>query len=269
MSEKSGYRKTKNSRKRRSSWKRFRRKFIRFWRMFGRAVRYLYQAGGKIVIPAAALIVVFVSVGALEQNQKISEMQKVTGKDTTITIRKNLVSDQVEAYSDVIQKYADEYSVSDYTGLIKAIMMQESRGDGTDPMQASASFYNERYAGQTITDPNYSIRAGVRELAAALKAAEVQGPDDIERISLAVQGYNYGPGYIDWAKKNYGGYSAENAATFSNMKAYENGWSSYGDPDYVEHVLRYYSYSYSISGYSISGENAVKSESAFAASAVS
>lgn len=248
MSEKSGYGKANRRRRRRKGRRRFWRKFIRFWRMFGRAVRYLYQAGGKIVIPVTALVVVFAAVGAIEQNERISDLQKVTSRDTTITIRKNLVNDEVEGYSDVIRKYADEYSIRDYTALIKAIMMQESRGEGTDPMQASGSFYNERYAGQTISDPEYSIRAGVQELAAALKAADVRGPEDIEGISLAVQGYNYGIGYIEWAKKNYGGYSEENATTFSNMKAYENGWSSYGDPDYVEHVLRFYSYSYSLSG---------------------
>lgn len=248
MSEKSGYRKSNTRRRRRSRKRRFWRKFVRFWRMFGRAVVYLYRAGGRVVIPVAALIVVFIAVGTMEQNEQMANVRKVTKKDTTITIRKDLVSDEVEDYSDVIRKYADEYSIGEYTGLIKAIMMQESRGDGTDPMQASASFYNERYAGQTITDPDYSIRAGVRELAAALDAADVRGPDDIKGISLAVQGYNFGTGYIEWARKNYGGYSAENASTFSNMKAYENGWSSYGDPDYVEHVLRYYSYSYSLSG---------------------
>ena len=29
---------------------------------------------------------------------------------------------------------------------------------------------------------------------------------------------------------------------FSKQQAVENGWSSYGDSDYVEHVLRYYPY---------------------------
>ena len=70
--------------------------------------------------------------------------------------------------------------------------------------------------------------------------ADVQGPDDIEGISLALQGYNFGSGYIPWAIRNYGGHSELSALEFSEMMAKRNGWTSYGDPYYVEHVLRYY-----------------------------
>ena len=59
-------------------------------------------------------------------------------------------------------------------------------------------------------------------------------------ISLALQGYNFGNGYISWAISHYGGYSATNAQEFSNMQARAHGWISYGDPAYVPHVLRYY-----------------------------
>jgi len=42
-------------------------------------------------------------------------------------------------------------------------------------------------------------------------------PSDTSKLSLALQGYNYGSGYITWAKSNYGGYTESNALTFSNM----------------------------------------------------
>ena len=42
----------------------------------------------------------------------------------------------------------------------------------------------------------------------------------MEKIRLALQGYNYGPGYISWAVSHYGGYSKDNAAEFSDMKAF-------------------------------------------------
>ena len=43
-----------------------------------------------------------------------------------------------------------------------------------------------------------------------------------------------------WALTNYGGYSQDNALEFAeNMKG-KLGWSQYGDPEYVSHVLRYY-----------------------------
>ena len=64
---------------------------------------------------------------------------------------------------------------------------------------------------------------------------------DMDKLKLSLQGYNYGNGYITWALRNYGGYSVENALQFSNEQAASHGWSAYGDPEYVPHVLRYYS----------------------------
>ena len=48
-------------------------------------------------------------------------------------------------------------------------------------------------------------------------------------IKLALQGYNFGNGYISWAKTNYGGYSYANAVEFSTQQAQRLGWDSYGD----------------------------------------
>ena len=64
----------------------------------------------------------------------------------------------------------------------------------------------------------------------------------MERIKLALQGYNFGNGYISWAKTNYGGYSYANAVEFSTMQAQRLGWEKYGDTQYPAHVLRYYPY---------------------------
>ena len=152
------------------------------------------------------------------------------------------VSAEVEAYTPIIQIYANQYGIPEYTELIKAVMMQESCGQGTDPMQASESGYNTRYphAPNSITDPEYSIDVGVHTLADVLNMAAVESPIDLDRISLALQGYNFGPGYISWALANYGGYSELNAIEFSDMMAARMGWAGYGDKAYVSHVLRYY-----------------------------
>lgn len=128
--------------------------------------------------------------------------------------------------------------------LIKAVMMQESGGRGLDPMQSSEGSFNTRYPRRPngITDPEYSICCGVQELKSCLESAEVESPIDMEHIKLALQGYNFGNGYISWAKRNYGGYTVANATEFSDMMAQHMGWSSYGDKQYVSHVLRYYSF---------------------------
>lgn len=154
------------------------------------------------------------------------------------------VSEEVEAYDPLIRQYANEHGIGDYVELIKAVMMQESGGRGNDPMQASECPYNTEYANTPngITDPEYSIDVGIQYLASCLAEAEVESPIDMEPIKLAIQGYNYGNGYISWAKENYGGYSVTNASDFSDMMAAQLGWSSYGDKQYVAHVLRYYPY---------------------------
>lgn len=160
------------------------------------------------------------------------------------------VSAEVEAYEPLIRVYAKEEGIFDYVELVKAVMMQESGGRTKDPMQASECGYNTLYPNTPggITDPAYSIQVGVRNLAACLTAAEVQNPLDLARIRLALQGYNFGNGYISWAKTNYGGYSYANAVEFSAKQAERYGWEKYGDTQYVSHVLRYYPYGSILSG---------------------
>lgn len=160
------------------------------------------------------------------------------------------VSQEVQMYEPLIRLYAKEYDMLDYVDLIKAVMMQESGGRGKDPMQSSEGPFNARYPNvpNGIQDAEYSIACGVQELKSVLNAAEVESPVDLERIKLALQGYNYGNGYIDWAVEKDGGYTKANAIEFSDMMAERLGWTSYGDKDYVEHVLRYYPFTGMITG---------------------
>ena len=154
------------------------------------------------------------------------------------------VSAEVEAYDPLIRQYAKQYGIPEYVELIKAVMMQESGGRGLDPMQAAEGSFNTKYPHEPngIKDPEYSIQCGVQELKAALTSAEVESPIDMEHIKLALQGYNFGNGYISWAKSKYGGYSYANAVEFSTQQAQRLGWDSYGDTQYPAHVLRYYPY---------------------------
>ena len=152
------------------------------------------------------------------------------------------LSDEVLAYTSVIQQYASQYGIPEYVSAIQAIMMQESGGRGTDPMQCSESPYNTRFSHSpgSITDPNYSIEVGVQTFADCISQAGCSSPQDMDKLKLAWQGYNYGNGYIGWALQR-GGYTEANALQFSQEQAASHGWSSYGDPEYVPHVMRYYS----------------------------
>lgn len=153
------------------------------------------------------------------------------------------LSQEVLAYTSTIQKYASQYGIPEYISVIQAIMMQESGGRGTDPMQSSECPYNTRYANSpnAIQDADYSIEVGIQYYADCLREARCTSPQDMDKLKLSLQGYNYGNGYITWAIRNYGGYSAENALRFSSEQAASHGWGAYGDPEYVPHVLRYYS----------------------------
>lgn len=153
------------------------------------------------------------------------------------------LSQEVLAYTSTIQRYASQYGIPEYVASIQAIMMQESGGRGTDPMQASECPYNTRYPNSpgAIQDPEYSIQVGVQYYADCVEQAGCENPADLGRLQLSWQGYNYGNGYIGWALTNYGGYSLENALEFSQQQAAVHGWSGYGDPEYVPHVQRYYS----------------------------
>lgn len=152
------------------------------------------------------------------------------------------LSEEVLAYTSVIQRYASQYGIPEYVSAIQAIMMQESGGKGTDPMQCSESPYNTRFSHSpgSITDPNYSIEVGVQTFADCISQAGCSSPQDMDKLKLAWQGYNYGNGYIGWALQR-GGYTEANALQFSQQQAASHGWSSYGDPQYVPHVMRYYS----------------------------
>ncbi len=154
------------------------------------------------------------------------------------------VSEEVNAYEPLIRIYAQKHGIPDYIELIKAVMMQESGGQGNEPMQASECGFNTKYPNTPngITDPEYSIDVGIQNLAACLEQAKVENLIDMENIKLGLQGYNFGNGYISWAVKNYGGYSYANAIEFSEMMAKKLGCSNYGDKEYVPHVLRYYPY---------------------------
>lgn len=153
------------------------------------------------------------------------------------------LSTEVLAYTDTIEKYAKQYEMEDYVPIIQAVMMQESGGKGTDPMQSSECPYNTKYPNKpnAIQEPEYSIDVGIHYLSDCFKSAQVKDSFDNEHIFLALQGYNYGNGYIDWAVKNFGGYSKANAKVFSDQKKAELGTDVYGDPNYVEHVMRYVS----------------------------
>lgn len=185
------------------------------------------MAGGGAVLVVLILIVGIIGGAAFLGNSQSSEA----------------LSAEVLAHTPAIQKYASEFGIPEYVPAIQAIMMQESGGRGTDPMQASECPYNTQYPNTpgAIQDADYSIKVGIQYYADCVREAGCESPQDMDKLKLSWQGYNYGNGYISWALEKFGGYSEANALQFFQEQAAAHGWSGYGDPEYVPHVMRYYS----------------------------
>lgn len=156
------------------------------------------------------------------------------------------LSAEVELYRDQIQLEADANGIGEYTELLLCIVMQESGGVYTDIFQCSESL---GLPPNSITTEE-SIVQGVSYFAGLLNDVGVTDPTDISNIRIALQAYNFGSGFVSYAKNN-GGWSQEvvnafaqeksNGVQRTGMAAERKGQWSYGDQYYTDHVLRYYS----------------------------
>ena len=77
-------------------------------------------------------------------------------------------------------KYARENDIEEYLGLLQAMMMQESGGQGNDPMQSSECEFNTQFEKKpnAISDPEYSIQVGIQYFAKCLEKANVSSLKD-------------------------------------------------------------------------------------------
>ncbi|MFC2949000.1 lysozyme family protein [Virgibacillus sediminis] len=170
----------------------------------------------------------------------VSEEQTVINESASSPV----VSKEVYQYRPMVEKYADQHGVAEYVDVILAIMMQESGGRGSDPMQSSESYCGERGC---IEDPAVSIEQGVRHFSSVLEEADGD-------LQLAVQSYNFGRGFIAYMEEAEQGYSQEAAVAFSqemfqrvpNPEEYrclregaEEIGACYGDIYYVPAVFAY------------------------------
>lgn len=156
------------------------------------------------------------------------------------------LSPEVERYREDVRQQAILNNIPEYVDLCLAIMMQESGGKCKDVFQCSESL------GLPVNsiDTQKSIEQGVKVIADRLRESGVTDPRDLVNIKTALQGYNFGGGYIKYALKTDGYWTQENTnayakdkskgATRSGKAAERLGVWKYGDQYYTAHVLRYY-----------------------------
>lgn len=154
------------------------------------------------------------------------------------------LSEHVLNHRDDVLRELKKHNKAEYIDIVLALMMQESGGEGPDPMQASESKCGRIGC---ITSPKESIRYGVAHFLRVLEMAK----GDVE---LTLQSYNFGSGFISYVMKNGGSYTYELAISFSQMmyqKLKHTGIyychrpeaievnACYGDILYVQAVMRY------------------------------
>lgn len=157
------------------------------------------------------------------------------------------VSEEVEAYRTTVERYAEEYGISEYVNVLLAIMEEESGGRGTDVMQASESLG----LSPNTLDTESSIRQGCRYFAELMKEADEKDCD----LNTVIQSYNYGGGFLAYAASRGKKYTFSLAENFAREKSggktvrYSNeiavqkngGWRyAYGNMFYVPIVTRHF-----------------------------
>lgn len=157
------------------------------------------------------------------------------------------VSKDVLKHQSMVEKYAQEYGISEYVSILLAIIEVESGGRLLDVMQSSESLGLP----PNSLDTEASIKQGTKYFSDLLRSAEASGVDE----NTVIQAYNYGGAFIDYVTKRDTQYSfglAESFAkersggskvTYSNPIAIKKngGWRyRYGNMFYVDLVSQYF-----------------------------
>ena len=148
--------------------------------------------------------------------------------------------ENVKKYEPLITQELAEYQLEEYTALVLALMQQESKGVGGDPMQASESAGLPR---NTIEDPAKSIEQGVSYFQKSLQYGKERNVDEL----TVIQAYNRGIGYIDFVVKNGGKHSEDLAKEFSmlQVKKQPDVYNCGGDKENFRYPYCYGDFTYS------------------------
>ena len=133
------------------------------------------QVGLFLFVVAAVIAGIFFGIWAVisggsddeqtREKKMLAEQIKVVEEDgqKKVIVPKYTakVTDRVQSYRDLIEKYGEKYKIKKYKELVLAMIQQESDGQEPDVMQAEESGYNHC---PPIGGADESIFCGVREL---------------------------------------------------------------------------------------------------------
>ncbi len=172
----------------------------------------------------------------VEEYIKVPELKLGSGYNGSALFAQNLDLDpQLEKLiEDLAGPLEGEYP--GIVNILKAISMNESGGGknpaaGDDPMQAAESL--GQGAGSSVGGWERSVQAAINALTSSWDIARDKGVEDLR---VVIQSYNYGPGFVDYVINHSSDkkYSKDLAVSASSYFAAQQGWSAYGDPNYVD-----------------------------------
>lgn len=160
--------------------------------------KFLLSIGGLIGIKGGAILLFFLLILLIIAGVSSNINQNDSGKMGMgeLDFSNASLSPHVLQYKPLVEKYANEEGIGEYTMIILAVMQQESGGNpnSSDPMQSSESLCGRIGC---ITSPEASIRQGVRHFKSVLDGA---GRD----LNLALQSYNMGGGLVKYYREKNG-----------------------------------------------------------------
>lgn len=195
-----------------------------------------------VILPVTVTSVMTIVLGGEDENGN-SENESYD----SVAYVSLLLSGETESYRQRVLAETKKHKMEAYIDLFLAVIQQESGGNGNDIFQASES----KGLAPNSLSVEESIKQGVAYLSAMIKKAGCTSPSDILHIRLALQGYNFGGGYIDYAIEKDGSWTQKNTFSYAKKKSggkrntglrvEQLGPWRYGDQYYTNHVLRYYS----------------------------
>lgn len=185
----------------------------------------------KTFIGLCALFFIFILMKQYADTSNINPNDTLIVNDPFINVKK---------YSPLIEAELKKYELEQYTNVLVALMQQESKGKGGDPMQSSEA---AGLSPNAIEDPKESIRQGVKHFHKVYTYGKKKNVD----FPTIVQSYNMGIGYIDFVSKNGKKHTEELAKKFSMIQVKKNPatYSCGGDKNNFRYPFCYGDFTYS------------------------
>lgn len=166
----------------------------------------------------------YITPGVVSKDEAVSDTYYNSSSSSSSSSSKKATG----KYSTQINSAAKKYKVDPL--LVKAVAIQESQLGkySKNVMQVTS----DKSAKQTGTTAEKSIKAGAKYLSEMLDKAG-------GNLKKALAAYNMGEGILKYFD-THGGYSVKNMKAFSAMMKKKLGSNVYGDPEYVDKILKNY-----------------------------